>query len=90
MFVINIVYSEGLISGREVIPVIGSDMYEVIDRAYLHYKDDFDYHRNEAEDDELSLSEFSKLMIKGFEDDDEFVLIQCDECHIQYEPTAWH
>ena len=93
MFIINIVYSEGLLSGREVVPVIGSDMYEVIDRAYEHYKGDFKDYDGLIDgeiSEELSLSEFSDIMKQGFIDDDEFVLIQCFDFHIQYEPTAWH
>lgn len=90
MYLINIVYSDGLYNGRESVPILGTDMNEVIKDAYNCYDGDYDEAERENELDcpmpKLTLEEFSKQMERGFDNGQDFIHIQCKDYHIQYEP----
>jgi len=84
MYLINIVYSEGLYSGRESVPIVGNDREKVIEDAFAQYV--FESAAGLSENTDLNKAEFTKRMMLGFEDKNEFVLIQYPDSHIQFEP----
>lgn len=90
MFLISIVYSDGLYNGREVVPVFGQNKDEVIKEAYEYYDSDYDQAKADGSLDEsskkLTFDEFREQMELGFDNGQDFIHIQCDEYHIQYEP----
>lgn len=93
IYIITCVVSEGFYSGRETMLFIGTDLNDVIRKAYEHYKNSFTSAKADDLLDDLSeeitpFNEFEITMKAGFSGYDDYTYIQMVNSHIQYEPSS--
>lgn len=90
MLIINIVNSDGYMSGRETDVIFGDDHDDVIDRAYsvyLHlFSNAYNEHALDESADFVTKANFSKEMTKGMLSEEGYVVLQLKDRHYQFEP----
>lgn len=89
IFLINWVESDGFDDGSETFPLVDTDPENLTELAYKHYTDEYKSaeESNGLEEDSVMLSydEFRKIMESGFRGESDYVLIQTDYDHTQFE-----
>lgn len=93
VFLITFVTSDCFPNGRQTLHWHGTDPEAVIKPAYKHYIDMYAAACVEGMLDDpsepcLDFEKFRAAMLDGFFGGDEYVLIQCDCSHMQYEGSS--
>ena len=88
MYLVNVIYSEGLMSGREALPYVSDDKDALLKRMFRLYELELMDGQGRLEEDAeiLTEAEFKDTLDKGFHDDSYFVYLQFKDAHIQFEP----
>lgn len=89
IYIVNWIRSDGFFDGSESLPITGLNPDSVIKDAYKQYSEEWKAAKaaNGLEDWQAMLSsdEFERAMKAGFEDESDYVVIQTDYNHIQFE-----